>query len=182
MPEWVLEMQQAGLIIEVEKFSKFCTGAAVMNLHTIKRVPSWIAAVKTMLEIELASKSKDWFGMEMRGKEQVNEEETIVPKKKVVVPEKIEPREYLSNERTLLKWVRMCFLALFVGLALLSFQHEPITGILLTSFSLGVLLRAYYVECASLFFIFIFNYLHFFFFPLVWRDTDVLSSVENVSS
>jgi len=37
----------------------------------------------------------------------------------------------------------MCFLALFVGLALLGFEHEPVTGIILTICSLFILFRSY---------------------------------------
>lgn len=139
IPDWIIAMQNSGLIIEVEKFSKYCTGAAIMNLNRITRVPSWIAAVKTLMEIELARKGREWFGAEKLPK--------WVIEANIKVPERVEPREFMANERTLLKWVRMCFLALFVGLSLLSFEsiYEPITGILLTIFSLMILFRAYYM-------------------------------------
>jgi uncharacterized membrane protein YidH (DUF202 family) len=139
MPVWVLGMQQAGLIIQVEKFSKYCTGAAIMNLHTISRVPSWIAAVRSLLEVELARRGREWFQVEK------DPQWEIIAQNAIHVPERVEPREFLANERTMLKWVRMCFLALFVGLALLGFQHEPVTGIILTLCSMVILFRAFYM-------------------------------------
>ncbi|ETO33541.1 hypothetical protein RFI_03564 [Reticulomyxa filosa] len=171
LPDWILDMQQAGLIIEVERFSKFCTGAAMVNLHvSIRRVPSWVAAIKTVLEIELASKGKDWAEVE-----KIPQQE-IVAEKSATRTQQIEPREYMSNERTLLKWVRMCFLALFVGMALLGFQHEPVTGVLLTAASLIVLFRAYFVEFSPLILLFIYLFL---FICLFGIDTNNLYFLNN---
>mmetsp|Transcript_28502 Transcript_28502/g.25161 ORF Transcript_28502/g.25161 Transcript_28502/m.25161 type:complete len:485 (+) Transcript_28502:72-1526(+) len=137
MPEWIYAMQNAGFIIQVDKFSKYCTGISVMKLGTIHRVPSWIAAVKTLMEVELARKGQEWFGMDKLPKWEIRESGTI--------PTRVEPREFMANERTLLKWVRMCFLALFVGLGLLGFQYEPVTGSVLIIFSLIILFRSYWM-------------------------------------
>jgi len=136
-PDWIKAMQNAGLIIEVDKFSKYCTGVSVMNLGKIVRVPSWIAAVKTLMEVELARKGQEWFSLDKLPKWTIQEN--------VSVPTRVEPREFMANERTLLKWVRMCFLALFVGLGLLGFQYEPITGSVLIIFSLILLFRSYWM-------------------------------------
>ena len=137
MPKWIYAMQNSGHIIQVDKFSKYCTGVAVMNLGAINRVPSWIAAVKTLMEIELAKKGNEWFGTDKEPKWKIEENLSI--------PLRCEPREFMACERTLLKWVRMCFLALFVGLGLLGFQYEPVTGIILIIFSLIILFRSYYM-------------------------------------
>ena len=137
MPSWVYAMQNAGFIIQVDKFSKYCTGISVMKLGKIHRVPSWIAAVKTLMEVELARKGQEWFGMDKLPKWEIEENITI--------PTRVEPREFMANERTLLKWVRMCFLALFVGLGLLGFQYEPVTGSVLIIFSLIILFRSYWM-------------------------------------
>ena len=130
-------MQNAGFIIQVDKFSKYCTGISVMKLGTIHRVPSWIAAVKTLMEVELARKGQEWFGTDKLPQWEIRESGTI--------PTRVEPREFMANERTLLKWVRMCFLALFVGLGLLGFQYEPVTGSVLIIFSLIILFRSYWM-------------------------------------
>jgi len=137
MPSWVYAMQNAGFIIQVEKFSKYCTGCCVMNLAKIHRVPSWIAAVKTLMEVELARKGEEWFGMEKLPKWEIEEN--------INIPTRVEPREFMANERTLLKWVRMCFLALFVGLGLLGFQYEPVTGSVLIIFAMIILFRSYWM-------------------------------------
>eukprot|EP00484_Ammonia_sp_Unknown_P000637 CAMPEP_0197021536 /NCGR_PEP_ID=MMETSP1384-20130603/2430_1 /TAXON_ID=29189 /ORGANISM="Ammonia sp." /LENGTH=484 /DNA_ID=CAMNT_0042449379 /DNA_START=38 /DNA_END=1489 /DNA_ORIENTATION=- len=137
VPDWIYALQNAGFIIQVDKFSKYCTGISVMNLGQIERVPSWIAAIKTLMEVELARKGQEWFSMDKLPKWEIQEN--------VNIPTRVEPREFMANERTLLKWVRMCFLALFVGLGLLGFQYEPITGSVLIIFSLIILFRSYWM-------------------------------------
>ena len=64
---------------------------------------------------------------------------------KEIVPMNVEPRSYLANERTFLKWMRMAALTTLVGMILLGMRHEPVTGIFLIILSIGVLLRSYIV-------------------------------------
>merc|ERR1719335_1144684 len=45
----------------------------------------------------------------------------------------------------MLKWSRMSFLALTVGLALVGFKHEPISGSIMAFFGLLLLCRSYYI-------------------------------------
>ena len=58
---------------------------------------------------------------------------------------KVEPRTWLSNERTFLKWMRMGGLGFIVAMALLSFAKEPISGILLIILSIIVIFRSYFI-------------------------------------
>ena len=111
-----------------------------MNVYFISTTTlstQWIAAVKTLMEVELARKGEEWFGMEKLPKWEIEEN--------INIPTRVEPREFMANERTLLKWVRMCFLALFVGLGLLGFQYEPVTGSVLIIFSMIILFRSYWM-------------------------------------
>ena len=94
------------------------------------------------MQIELAQRGREWLGLN-RAKSDKLEWDKL--KNEIVLPRRHEPRAYLANERTFIKWIRMCFLSLFVGFALLGFQYEPITGVILIIFSLIVMLRAYYV-------------------------------------
>jgi len=71
--------------------------------------------------------------------EAVTEEEM-----KEVVPMNVEPRSYMANERTFLKWMRMSALTTLVGMILLAMKHEPVTGVLMILLSLFVLLRSYW--------------------------------------
>jgi uncharacterized membrane protein YidH (DUF202 family) len=61
-----------------------------------------------------------------------------------VVPMSVEPRSYMANERTFLKWMRMGALTAFLGMVLLSFKHEPVTGIVLMLFSVLVVIRSFH--------------------------------------
>ena len=63
---------------------------------------------------------------------------------KEVVPMNVEPRSYMANERTFLKWMRMSALTTLVGMILLAMKHEPVTGVLLIILSIFVLIRSYH--------------------------------------
>jgi len=73
----------------------------------------------------------------------------------------VEPRSYMANERTFLKWMRLGAMTVLVGMVLIAMHHEPVTGILLILLSIAVLIRAYrvcffvnllrYVACVCVF-------------------------------
>ena len=56
---------------------------------------------------------------------------------------RVEPRTFLANERTFLKWIRLAALASITGLALISLNHEPFSGLLLLFLSLILSIRVY---------------------------------------
>lgn len=141
LPDWVINLQENGLIIEVEKFSKYLTGVSVMHVDVLDEIPSWLQSVKMFLDIEIAKQGQKWLS-ESTTKQYIQFDQDISD---VPLPKKIEPRTFMANERTLLKWIRMSFLALTVGLALIGLNHEPITGTILASFGLVLCLRTYYV-------------------------------------
>eukprot|EP01084_Bolivina_argentea_P269301 457653_1 len=139
LPKWVEAMINGNFIIQIDKFSKYCTGVAVMNISKIYRVPSWVKSVKKLMEIEFAEKGQEWLGVNRDKKEWKQLKDNLT------YPRRTEPREFLANERTFIKWVRMCFLTLFVGFGLLGFSLEPVSGIVFIIISMIVLLRAYYM-------------------------------------
>eukprot|EP01083_Nonionella_stella_P080858 222376_1 len=63
---------------------------------------------------------------------------------KEIVPMNVEPRSYMANERTFLKWMRMAALTVLVGMIILSMGHEKVTGVLMIILSIFVLLRSYH--------------------------------------
>jgi len=141
IPDWVKEIQDAGLAIEVEKFSKYLTGVAIMHVDVLDEIPSWLKAVQMFLDIEVARAGKDMISdSKSVGYMAVDENLSDVP-----LPKRVEPRIYMANERTMLKWTRMSFLGLVVGLALMGAQHEPISGAVLAILGIFLLCRAYYV-------------------------------------
>jgi len=142
LPVWVEDMRASGLVIEVEKFSKYLTGIAIMHVDVLDEIPSWLKSVKMFLDIEVARAGKDLFLADSRNYGYLKFEEDLSD---VPLPTRIEPRTFMANERTMLKWSRMSFLALSVGLALVGFKHEPISGSILAFFGLLLLCRCYYM-------------------------------------
>ena len=64
---------------------------------------------------------------------------------KETVPMNVEPRSYMANERTFLKWMRMAAMTVLVGMIIISMGHEKVTGVLLILLSLFLLVRSYSV-------------------------------------
>ena len=60
-----------------------------------------------------------------------------------VIPMNVEPRSYMANERTWLKWMRMGAFTILVGMILIGMGHEPVTGIILVLLSIAVMCRSY---------------------------------------
>merc|ERR1719192_399195 len=133
LPDWTLRLLQQGMITRVHKFSKYLTGVSMLHVDEIERVPAWLEAVRTMIAIEMFK-----HGTEILG--QTDQYVIEVPKVRVV-----EPRTFMANERTFLKWCRICFLAFFVALGLFGTGIDPITGIVLALCSLLILVRSYMV-------------------------------------
>merc|ERR1719204_715173 len=149
LPPWIKEMRDSGLIIEVEKFSKYLTGISIMHVDVLHEIPSWLKSVKMFLDIEVARGGKSLMSdSKAISYMRVDENLSDVP-----LPTRVEPRIFMANERTMLKWVRMSFLGLTVGLALMGFGHEPISGSILSFFGLILLCRAYWIYVKRLRFI-----------------------------
>ncbi|ETO05227.1 dolichyl-phosphate beta-glucosyltransferase, partial [Reticulomyxa filosa] len=74
------------------------------------------------------------------------------------IPMSVEPRSYLANERTFLKWTRLGALIAVIGMALVTLEIEPISGIFMILAALILLIRSFYVKhfCVCMFF-FAFN-------------------------
>lgn len=51
--------------------------------------------------------------------------------KSIVVPMRVEPRSYFSNERTFLKWLRISMLLSLLGVGLIEWATEVVNGVFL---------------------------------------------------
>jgi len=141
LPSWVTELREEGLIIEVEKFSKYLTGISIMHVDVLDEIPSWLKSVKMFLDIEVARMGRDTLS-DSKSVDYMAVDENLSD---VPLPKRVEPRIYMANERTMLKWVRMSFLGVSVGLALVGFNHEPVAGSILAILGLILLCRAYWI-------------------------------------
>jgi len=65
----------------------------------------------------------------------------------LVIPDLLEtePRIFMANERTYLKWARMCFIVLLLGMGMVRAGIEPTMGIVMIVFSVMILFRAFYI-------------------------------------
>jgi len=74
---------------------------------------------------------------------------TIKARKEVVVPIAVEPRTYMANERTFLKWMRVSATAVTAGVGLITFLGHAwefmIPGIILLVFGIGLMIRSWMV-------------------------------------
>jgi len=132
LPTWCEDLLTRGLITEVQNFSKYLTSVACFHLDEVERMPAWLEATRTMVSIEMLRRNTEIMGsmahMEIEPPVQL-----------------IEPRTYMANERTFLKWTRMCFLAFFLGFSLIGLSVDPKLGLVLAICSVITLFRAYYV-------------------------------------
>lgn len=132
LPDWCLSLIQQGLITQVPKFSKYITGVAMLRNSEIDIVPSWLKDTQDMIGIEVTKR-----GMEIMG--------SLEPST-LVLPGLLEtePRIFMANERTYLKWARICFIVLFLGMGMVGTGIEPTLGLVMIVCSFIILLRAYY--------------------------------------
>lgn len=74
---------------------------------------------------------------------------TVQARKEVVVPIAVEPRTYMANERTFLKWMRVSATSITAGVALITFLGHQwefvIPGIILLIFGVGLMIRSWLI-------------------------------------
>jgi len=132
LPDWCLSLIKQGIITQVPKFSKYLTGVSCLHLNEIDHVPSWLKDTQDMIGIEITKR-----GMEIMG--------SLKPCT-LVIPDLLEtePRIFMANERTYLKWARVCFIVVFLGMGMVGAGIEPMLGLVMIVCSFIILLRAYY--------------------------------------
>eukprot|EP01083_Nonionella_stella_P027699 76279_1 len=59
------------------------------------------------------------------------------------IPRRVEPRIYFANERTFLKWARLAVTLSMMGVALITWASEHVTGCLLIVMGVILLIRSY---------------------------------------
>lgn len=105
-------------------------------LISTSRIP-WSLTKVHKLNLDLAAISE--------ARNQVRQALSKCEKKHIIVPMTVEPRTYLANERTYLKWLRAAILICVAGLSLLKFGHDKFTGLFCIISSLLLMFRSYWV-------------------------------------
>jgi len=68
-------------------------------------------------------------------------------KKRVIIPIRGEPRTFMANERTFLKWLRLSIVLCMIGVALLQTTVSDMAGAVFIIGGLLITVRALYVFC-----------------------------------
>ena len=58
---------------------------------------------------------------------------------------RVEPRSYFSNERTFLKWVRISMLMSLLGVGVIEFATEVVSGVILIILGTALMLRCVFM-------------------------------------
>lgn len=133
VPTWFDHLLARGMITRVHNFSKYLTSVSCFHLNEVERAPAWLEAARTMVSIEMLKQDTEILG--------TIEKSEDMPQK----IELVETRTFMANERTFLKWTRMCFLSFFFGISLIGLGVDPVIGMVLAICSLLTLVRSYYV-------------------------------------
>jgi len=133
LPTWCDDLVDRGMLTKVHNFSKYLTSVACFHLDEVELTPAWLEATRTMVSIEMLKQNTEILGC-------IQNTEAMPQTIEIV-----ETKSFLANERTFLKWTRMCFLAFFAGFSLAGLGIDPVLGLVLAICSLLTLFRAYYV-------------------------------------
>jgi len=104
LPTWCDDLLNRGMVTKVHNFSKYLTSVACFHLDEVELTPAWLEATRTMVSVEMLKQNTEILG-------RIEDTEAMPQTLEIV-----ETKTFLANERTFLKWVRMCFLAFFCWL------------------------------------------------------------------
>jgi uncharacterized membrane protein YidH (DUF202 family) len=144
---WIEHILSTFRVVKVYKFSKYIHGCATLMPHAVYKLPHWFddddvgerrakaadaptrrfaysgsfadllrATITTALGLRKNGVSKD----ESRSSSDGEPPDVEAPQRHV--PVKVEPKTFFANERTLLQWLSMAILLLFLGLGLMTLE------------------------------------------------------------
>lgn len=165
-PGWLDAIVRSFDVVEVYKFSKYQHGCALLYPNALQKFPHWYGCDAVVVNVPKAqqhdvdmgerSESSSSFNELVRAAvatiktcrrsdpKSVDASTTVMrgdaPSRLRHVPVKVEPKTFFANERTLLQWLSMSILLLFLALGLLSMERGaaaviPSTAPTGTSFS-----------------------------------------------
>jgi len=153
-PEWIEEIVNSSYVEHINKYSKFMHGMALLN-RQIDVIPYWLPQMKTDIRKDPFHPIKELKIMEgnvlmTQGTPSENSNESLSPilqhGKKIAMPVRVEPKVYLANERTFLKWVQFSIFLGGVGTSVLGFgdDNAAMCGSMLMLVSLCFIMYAFY--------------------------------------
>lgn len=153
-PEWIEELVNSSYLEFVHKYSKFMHGTALLNKH-VELIPYWLPQMKTDIRKDPFHPIKEHKIIEnnvllTQSGAGDNSSEGLSPVldhgKKIAVPVRVEPKVFLANERTFLKWIQFSIFLGGVGTSVLGFgdNNAALCGSMLMIVSLCFVGYAFY--------------------------------------
>lgn len=131
-PKWIEEIIKSSYVEHVHKYSKFMHGTAVL-FKQIEVIPYWLPQMRTDIRKDAFHPLKDVKVIERNllvvqpgERENSSDTQSLIEDhgKKIAMPIRVEPKVFLANERTFLKWVQFSIFLGGVGTAILGFGDE----------------------------------------------------------
>jgi uncharacterized membrane protein YidH (DUF202 family) len=157
-PEWLEAIVSSFDVVEVYKFSKYQHGCALLYPNALQKFPHWYGCDAVVVDVpnvnvkngdaddmgertESSSSFKELVRAAVAtlkyrrsdGKREQTDAALIradAPSRLRHVPVKVEPKTFFANERTLLQWLSMSILLLFLALGLLSMERGAATTVI----------------------------------------------------
>lgn len=152
-PQWIEDIVNSSYVEHVHKYSKFMHGVALLN-RQIDVIPYWLPQMKTDIRKDPFHPIKELKIMKnnvliAQGAPGENSSESLSPVlehgKKIAMPVRVEPKVFLANERTFLKWVQFSIFLGGVGTSVLGFgdDNAAVCGSMLILVSLCFIIYAF---------------------------------------
>lgn len=131
-PEWIEEIIRSSYVEHVHKYSKFMHGVACLYKQVLK-IPFWLPQMTTDIRNDPFHPIKSYKILVNNRLTSVSSEYenssssmnlNMSHNKKIAMPVRVEPKVFLANERTFLKWVQFAIFLGGVGTAILGMGDE----------------------------------------------------------
>lgn len=155
-PGWIEDLVLGSYVEHVHKYSKFMHGTSLLYKH-LQYIPFWIPQMATDIRKDPFHPIKSMKKLENNQIVNVSgENDELSPNnvelvedhgKKIAMPIRIEPKVFMANERTFLKWVQFAIFLGGVGTAILGLgdQVSALCGSMLMIVSIMFIFYAFYI-------------------------------------
>lgn len=155
-PGWIEDLVLGSYVEHMHKYSKFMHGTSLLCKH-LQYLPFWIPQMATDIRKDPFHPIKSMKKLENNQIVNVSREnDELSPNnvelvedhgKKIAMPIRIEPKVFMTNERTFLKWVQFAIFLGGVGTAILGLgdQVSALCGFMLMIVSIMFMFHAFYI-------------------------------------
>lgn len=154
-PDWIEDIIKGSYVENVHKYSKFMHGSALLYKN-IEVIPYWLPQMKTDIrkdpfhpikEVKIIENNLLLTQSEI--KENSSENLSLIENhgKKIAMPTRTEPKVFMANERTFLKWIQFAIFLGGIGTAILGLgdSSAALCGSALMIVSLLFVFYAFYI-------------------------------------